>query len=89
MELAYAFFAEAAQITSDGRLNVLGADLRSLQGNFPLVLQSVAFVAKIVLENAEREGTHRLVAQMTGPDGMALEPRFETDFVAPPPVNPS
>jgi hypothetical protein len=88
MDLAYAFFAEAAQITSDGRLNVLGADLRALQGRFPLVLQSVAFVAKVELETAERGGMHRFTAQMVGPDGAAIEPRIEAEYMAPPPVNP-
>jgi hypothetical protein len=88
MELAYAFFAEAAQITPDGRVNVLGGDLRSWQGKFPLVVPSVAFVATIVLEDHEREATHHFLAQIVQPDGLALEPRLETEFKAPPPVNP-
>ncbi len=88
MELAFAFFAEAAQITSDGKLNVLGVDLRTLQGKFPLFLPSVAFVAKVELETAEREGIHRFTGQMFGPDGAAVEPHIEAEYVAPPPANP-
>src|SRR5438874_4820499 len=89
MEVAFAFFAEAAQITSDGKLNVLGVDLRNFSGRFPYTLPLIAFVAKIVFEPAEREGMHRFVAQMIGPDGSAIEPRIEGEYVAPPPVNPA
>jgi hypothetical protein len=88
MEVAFAFFAEAAQITSDGRLNVLGADLRALQGSFPVVVQSVAFVAKVELDSVEREGVHHFTGQMMGPDGAAIEPRIVGEYTAPAPVKP-
>ena len=88
MELAYAFFAEAAQITADGKVNVLGADARGFQGRFPLLLPSIALVAKVELDNTEREGVHHVIAQMLGPDGADMEPRIEGNYEAPPPVNP-
>src|SRR5438552_272178 len=88
MEVAFAFFAEAAQITSEGKLNILGADFRTLEGSFPFVLTSVAFVAKIELEAAERERLHHFTARMVGPDGTALEPRIDGEYKAPVPVDP-
>jgi hypothetical protein len=89
MELAFAFFAEHAQQTSDGRINVLGLDTHQFHApSFPVVLPSIFLVAKVVLDADERKVKHKFTAQMIGPDGGKLEPYIETEFVPPPPENP-
>ncbi len=90
MKVAFAFFAEHAQLTADSRLNVLGLDLHTLQAQtFPLTLPSVCVVVKVILEPTEREGSHKVTAQMIGPDGAKLDPYIETDVVTPPRRDPA
>jgi hypothetical protein len=89
MQVAFALFAEYAQLTSDGRLNALGLDLGTLQAkDFPLELPSFFLIVKLVLEPEERKGKYKLTVQMIAPDGMKLGPSLEAEFAAPPPENP-
>ena len=89
MDIAFAFFSEHAQVTVDGRLNVLGMDIRTLQGPaFPLVVPSIFFVAKVIFEPREREGNHKFTVSIIGPDGAKVDPFIDMEAVSPPPVDP-
>jgi hypothetical protein len=90
MQVAFALFAEYAQLTSDGRLNVLGLDLRVLQvKDFPVVLPSLFLIVKLVLEPEERDARHKFAAQMIAPDGTKIDPNLEIEFIPPPPDDPN
>lgn len=71
MYLAFALLADAANLTADGKLNILGVFdvLRALQ--LPAVHPRVHLVARLKAR-ASDAGTHRLALQVTGPGGTTL-----------------
>jgi hypothetical protein len=85
MEVSYAFFAEAAQVTSDGRLNILGADLQTLsfQGPPPWAVPTLFLVATLRLDREDCGRLYHFTGYLTAPDGNRVEPHIETDVVAP------
>jgi hypothetical protein len=90
MEISYAFFAEAAQLTGDGRVNVLGADMPALavQGSPPWVVPVLALLARIQMDREDCGRLYHFTGQMTGPDGREVAPRIEQVFIAPTPARP-
>ena len=90
MEISYAFFAEAAQLMPDGRLNILGADLHTLQfqGPSPWHGPTMSLLVSLRLQREECGQLYRFVADLIAPGGRALEPHIENDFVAPVLENP-
>src|SRR5215469_15318108 len=89
MEIAYAFFAEAAQMTSDGRLNLLGADLHTLQfeGNPPWTT-ALYLVVGLRFQNEEGGRLFHLTGDLVAPDETQMAPHVESAFVAPVPSGP-
>jgi hypothetical protein len=89
MEISYAFFAEAAQITSDGRLNILGADLPILtvKGQPPWSVGMIFLVVSIQFESEDGGHLYHFTADLIAPEGERIEPHMEQDFVAPVPEN--
>src|SRR5438132_425102 len=85
MEISYAFFAEAAQITSDGRVNILGADLAVVRfpGTPPWTSGAIAMLVSIYFDREECGRLYHLSADLIAPDGNAIEPHIEQAFVAP------
>ncbi len=89
MEFSFAFFAEAAQITSDGRLNLLGADLHTIQfQGDPPWMGGMYVVLGIQFENQEGGRLYHLTGDLLAPDGSKLPVHMEQDFVAPVPEAP-
>jgi uncharacterized protein DUF6941 len=87
MKINFVFFAEAAQITSDGRLNVLGAGFQKLQvsGQPPWVAMSL--VTSVHLEREECGRLYHITAELISPSEDVLQPRLDQDFVTPAPQN--
>lgn len=85
MEISYAFFAEAAQITSDGRVNILGADLSTvyIQGQPPWTATPLSLLVSIVFEPEDCGRLYHFMADLITPDGRTIEPHFENHLVAP------
>jgi hypothetical protein len=84
MEVAYAFFAEAVTQSSDGKLNILGADFNRIQGTFPLVHPHFAFVTKLVFSPEEWGKEYELAFEIVGPDGGKIEPGMPPLKMIPP-----
>lgn len=81
MEIAYAFLAEAAQLTADQRMNILGADIREVRGPFPLVVPSASLILKIISPPQELNERSRLLIELYGPTGAPMEGyRMEQEF---------
>jgi hypothetical protein len=90
MEIAYAFFAEAVQLTSDGRVNILGADKTKLTypDPPPWTVSAISLLVCVHLEREECGRLYHLTADLIAPDGKKLDPHIETSFVAPVPEDP-
>ena len=82
MEISYAFFADFAQLTSDGKLNVLGGDVRvfPFPGPPPWVQPSIFLVISLILERQECGRVYRFSGDMIAPDGNRIAPYLENDF---------
>jgi hypothetical protein len=88
MRLSYAFLADAAQFTEDGKLWVLGGDLATLRAQeFPHKYPALALVVKFLLRPDECGREHRIRVQLREPTGEALAdtltsaaPEPRTDF---------
>jgi len=75
MRLAYAFLANAAEYTSDGKLWVLGGDIDTFTfDDFPATVPALSFVAKVLFEPAECGAAYRLGIDILRPDGESLNP---------------
>src|SRR5438132_223407 len=85
MDIAYAFFAEAIQLTSDGRVNILGADLQAitLRGDPPWLAPPIALLVNIHLEPEDGGRLYQFTANLVSPDGERLDTHAENDFIAP------
>jgi hypothetical protein len=85
MEIAYAFFVEAIQLTSDGRVNILGADMRKLdcQGPPPWTVPTISLLVCIEPEGEEHGRLYHLTADLVAPDGTRVNHHVEGTFIAP------
>lgn len=90
MEITYAFFAEAVQTTSDGRVNILGADLNmlTLSGPPPWASPMMALLVSLRMEREHCGHLYHFTADMIGPNGRNIDPHVENEFLVPVPENP-
>jgi hypothetical protein len=73
MELTFAFLADAADLSADGRLHVLGADYDALLcESFPVVIPSVVLVAKLSVAPAELDQRHVARVELSHPNGQRI-----------------
>jgi hypothetical protein len=89
MDLAFAFFASAAETSPDGRVNVLGAGIDRVEASaFPAPLP-IALVVRFTISPDEAGREHRFQVKGVGPDGAAVFPELEMPFTpAPNPHRP-
>jgi len=80
MELTYAFLANSAEMSSDGKLYLMGADFNRLLGTYPLTLQSMSLIVKMVFPPEECNREYHFSAEFIAPDGSRLEPYFERNI---------
>jgi hypothetical protein len=70
MRLAYAFLADAAEFTPDGKLWVLGGDLDTIRvQEFPHTYPAMALVVKLLLHSDECGYEHQIQVRVDGPLG--------------------
>ena len=73
MRLVYAFPADAAQFTEDGKLWILGGDFDAIRvREFPFKQPALALVVKIALLPDECEQDHRIRVLLIGPERQEL-----------------
>src|SRR5829696_4797180 len=90
MEIEYALLANAAEMSSDGKLYLMGADISHVYGpTFPLVLPSIALVVKVTFGPEEYGKLQRLSAGFFAPDESKIDPQWQQDLTPPEPSSPS
>jgi hypothetical protein len=88
MELAYAFLANAAEATADGRINVLGADFDIVElAEFPTVVPLICLVARWRVSTDDAGTVHRLRIEIPGIDGSTKESTFDIPRLPAPSAN--
>jgi hypothetical protein len=90
MKIKFAFFAEAAQITSDSRLNLLGADVPILvfQGTPPWIRAILFLVVTVQLEPEDSGHLYHFMADLINPEGSRIDPHIESGYLVPKELNP-
>ena len=71
MHVAFALFADAANLSQEGKLNILGVFDALHAASFPAVHPRVHLVVRLKAQAGD-VGTHRLGLQVTGPGGATL-----------------
>lgn len=72
MDLAYAFVADAAQFTDDGKLWVLGGDFDTIYSpTYPVAQPVLTLVVKLFARPADCNREHALLIDFAMPDGGA------------------
>ncbi len=75
MQLAYAFTANAAEVTPDNKLWVLGGDFDTITASqFPAVHLAMALVVKLLVPAMECNLAHELRVDLIDSDGHAVQP---------------
>jgi hypothetical protein len=83
MEVEYAFLADAAQTSSDGKLFVLGGGIdRIFAKKFPAVHPYMSLVLKMKLHPTECEREHNLELELWDPDGNLVGGKISGKFSA-------
>lgn len=83
MQVEYAFLADAAQVSSDNKLSVLGAGIDELRAErFPATHLLIAFVVKLKLHPTECGREHHLEIELWDPDGQHVAPPMAGSFTA-------
>lgn len=83
MEVEYAFLADSAQTSSDGKLYALGAGIgRIYAERFPVVHPYMSLVLKLQLHPAECEREHELEVELWDPDGNPIGGKLAGRFSA-------
>jgi len=84
MQLEYAFLADSAQVSSDGKVFVLGGGIdRIFSKQFPATHPYMSLVVKIQLHSAECEREHGLEVELWDPDGNPMGGKVAGTFSAP------
>lgn len=83
MDVEYAFLADAAQTSSDGKLYVLGGGIdRIFAKEFPAAHPAISLVLKIRLHPTECEREHALEVELSDPDGKPVGVKLSAKFEA-------
>jgi len=83
MDVEYAFLADAAQTSSDGKLYVLGGGIdRIFAKKFPAVHPAMSLVLKMRLHPTECEREHALELELSDPDGNPVGGKVSAKFEA-------
>lgn len=69
MDLEYSLFADAAAVSSDGRVNLLGGGIDLVKGViFPAPIHSLFAIARINMTPEEYKNQHDFMVEVFGPD---------------------
>ena len=79
MQLAYAFIADAATLTPDGKSGVLGGDFQIIQARqFPAIQPAIPLVLKVQGTVEEWRQEHRLHVRVVDPSGLSIHPDVDS-----------
>lgn len=81
MQLEFALFCEAAEVTPDGVVHILhgGYDLVSASG-FPVTLPRMVLVVRLLCEPSEFDREHVMITQLIDPQGKVLPVEMKIAF---------
>ena len=75
MQINYAFLADAAEFTSDGRLWMLGGDIDTIYTpQVPVTHAELSLVMKLSIDPIDCETEHRIQFQLLDPNNIPLVP---------------
>ncbi len=81
MQVEFAFPADAAIVTADGKISVLGAGIEDYRPpSYPATLASVSFVAKLRIHPSECEREHTLEIELWDPNGARIGQQIQAQF---------
>jgi hypothetical protein len=84
MQLAYAMFADAAQVGADGKVSIIGGDFDTINApSFPALHPNLAIVLRLSITKDECGQEHRLSISLSGPLGRNLLPEPLTGSFTP------
>lgn len=72
MQLRFAFLAEHANVTEDGKLNVLGIFDRLYAPNFPALHRVLYLVASYEADPGDAQAAHEMEVRFIDPDAQAV-----------------
>lgn len=72
MRLRYALIADFANVTNDGKLNVVGVTDRLYAYQFPAVHRELYVINSLETDNEDEGATHEIAVQVIDPDGRTL-----------------
>lgn len=82
MQLGFAFLADAAQDTPDGKISVLGGNFDTIYAaRFPTSQPAMSLVVNLRVQPTECGREHRLRVEFLNEDGGPLIPRIELGFL--------
>jgi hypothetical protein len=81
MQLAFAFLADAAQFSPDGKVSLLGGDFDTVYAeSFPSQHPDATLVVKLKVQPTECNRDHRLRVEFIDSDGNRVIPSLELPF---------
>ena len=72
MQVKLALLADYANVTADGKLNILGIFDRIQVGELPAVHPQMHFILRLEAHPAERDREHRVEIKLHDPDGQTI-----------------
>ena len=81
MQLAFAVLADFAEITSEGKIAMLGGDFDTIKSPaFPSIHPRLSLVVKLNVEPAEYDKEHQLLVEVLDPQGTSILPAITSVF---------
>lgn len=81
MQINYAFLADAAEFTPDGRLWMLGGDVDTIYTpQVPATHAELSLVIKLIIDPADSETEHQIHFQLLDPNNIPLVPESGFSF---------
>lgn len=82
MQLAYIIPADAAEISSNGKVSILGGEVSEITApSYPAVGIRLAFVVKLLFERGEIGTTHTVLCDILDSEQIALLPQIKIDVI--------
>lgn len=83
MQVDFAFLADAAVATPDGKISAIGLGFENIGvPEFPATLRDMAFAVRLFIHPAECNREHTLGIQLWNPDGAIMDVQVEATFTA-------
>lgn len=81
MQVDFAFLADTAVATPDGKISAIGLGFENLgAAEFPTTVPNMSFVVRLFIHPAECDRAHTLAIQLWNPDGAIMDVQIEATF---------